>query len=227
MLKKISLLILVSLMVACSHQPQGAFPSSLSTDMMRGPYRLMAGDEVELRFDQLREASGTYVLDPEGAIHLPVLGTVVLERMTQPEAQQRIAEVFSTQYSSGTPQLKILSFQNSEFVTIIGEVEQPGNYPIENQLSLIKAIGIARGFTEDADMDRVRVIRKSSGGEVVTVDFAKLISRGDYGNDLLLFNDDLVYVPAKRLSTTLRIFSPYLPFIQITMLTLVSLNQLR
>jgi len=227
MFRTISTILLAALFVGCANNPQGAFPSSLSTDVTNGPYRLMAGDEVEVKFDQIKEASGVYILDPQGAIHLPVLGTVVLENMTQQEAQQSITEVFSRQYSSGSPLIKIVSFQNSEFVTIIGEVEQPGNYAIENQLSLIKAIGIARGFTDDADMDRVRVIRKSAGGEVVQVNFKKLISRGDYGQDLLLFSDDMVYVPAKRLSATLNIFSPYLPFIQIALLTLVSLNQLR
>lgn len=226
MLKTISVVVLAVFLVGCASGPQGAFPSSLSSNVASGPYRLMAGDEVELKFDQLKEASGKYILDPQGSIHLPVLGTVVLMNLTQQEAQQNLAEAYRKQYTSGSPLLKIISFQSSEFVTIIGEVEQPGNYPIENQLSLIKAIGIAQGFTDDADLDRVRIIRKSAGGEVVTIDFARLIARGDYHKDLLLFSDDMVYVPAKRLAKTLNTFSAYLPFIQVTLLVLVTLNQL-
>lgn len=226
MSKVSSILVLIILLMGCAHQPKGAFPSSLSSDIVTSPYRLMAGDEVEVKFDQIKEASGNYVLDPQGAIHLPVIGTVVLRHLTLQEAQRHLADVFSEQYSSGSPLLKIVSFQSSEFVTIIGEVEEPGNYPIENQLSLIKAIGIARGFTKDADLDRIRIIRKSTGGEVVSIDFAKLIAHGDYNHDLLLFSDDMVYVPTKRLSRTLNAFSAYLPFMQV-LLTLLTLNQLR
>jgi len=194
--------------------------------MASGPYRLMAGDEVEVIFDQIKDASGKYILAPQGVIHLPVLGSLALKNMTQEEAQENLNVIFSEQYSSGSPRIRIVSFQSSEFVTIIGEVGQPGNYPIENQLSLIKAIGIARGFTPDADLDRVRVIRKSAGGEVVSIDFARLISKGDYTGDLLLFADDMVYVPTKRLANTLNSFSAYLPFIQLALLMMVTLRQL-
>ena len=226
MSKVISIVLLMIFLMGCAHQPKGPFPSSLSSDIVTSPYRLMAGDEVEVRFDQIKEASGIYTLDPQGAIHLPVIGTVIVKHLTLQEAQRHLADVYSEQYSSGSPLLKIVTFQSSEFVTIIGEVEEPGNYPIENQLSLIKAIGIARGFTDDADLGRIRIIRKSTGGEVVSIDFGKLIARGDFHNDLLLFSDDMVYVPTKRLARTLNAFSAYLPFTQV-LLTLLTLTQLR
>lgn len=227
MFKLISVILTLGLLMGCSSQPTDAFPSSLSLGVSGGPYRLMAGDEVEVSFDQLKGSSGRYILGPQGIIHLPVLGSISIQGMTQVEAQDKLTEVFSKQYSTGTPHLKIISFQSSEFVTIIGEVNEPGNYPIEYQLSLIKAVGNARGFSRDADIDRIRVLRKNAGGEVVSVDFSQLVAKGDYTQDLLLFNHDLVYVPTKRLSSTMNRASTYLPVIQAVILTIVTLNQLR
>jgi len=108
----------------------------------------------------------------------------------------------------------------------MGAVAKPGIYPIENRLTLLKAIGSASGFTKSADLSKIQLIRNAPQRTVIKIDFNKLLKESNYGQDLILFNDDLIFVPAKPLSNALDIISDYLPLLQVGLLTVATFNQL-
>jgi polysaccharide export outer membrane protein len=186
----------------------------------------MPGDEIELIASQRQDISGSYTLDPSGAIYIPVVGRIGLNGLSQSEAQASLNTELAQYYSSVSIILKLQSFQSNEFVVIMGEVREPGIYSIENRLTLLKAVGLARGFTKAANLSNIQLIRNAPDGEVIKIDFNQLLKESNYGQDLILLNDDLIYVPAKPLSNMLDIISDYLPLLQISLLTVATFNQL-
>ena len=226
MMKALLILPLMMLLAGCASSIPEDFPSTENDSRSSNIYLLMPGDEIELIATQRQDISGGYTLDPAGAIYIPVVGRIGLNGLSQAEAQDSLHSALSQHYSPITITLKIQSFQNNEFVVIMGEVAKPGIYPIENRLTLLKAIGSASGFTKAADLSKIQLVRNAPQRTVIKIDFNKLLKESNYGQDLILFNDDLIYVPAKPLSNALDIISEYLPLLQVGLLTVATFNQL-
>lgn len=225
-MKTLLILLLMGLMISCSSTSPLDLPSTQNDSRPSSIYRLMPGDEIELIVSQRQDISGSYTLDPAGALYIPVVGRINLNGLSQAQAEDSLYAALSQYYSPLSITLKIMSFQNDEFVVIMGEVAKPGIYPIENRLTLLKAIGSANGFTRSANLSKIQLIRNAPQRTVVEIDFNKLLKESNYGQDLILFNDDLIFVPAKPLSNALDIISDYLPLLQITLLTVATFNQL-
>lgn len=186
----------------------------------------MAGDIIELELPGQDDITGSYTLDPAGAIHIPVVGFVNLDGLSFENAKQHLSDELSRFYSIKTLNLKIDSYQNNEFVVIMGAVNEPGMYPIKNDLSLLKAVGQARGFSRGADLRRIQLIRNDGMEDPININLNDLMRHADFSRDLILKNDDLIYVPERPLQGLLVSLSDYLPFAQVALLTLVTLNQL-
>ncbi|KAM3108725.1 polysaccharide biosynthesis/export family protein [Phormidesmis sp. 146-20] len=95
-------------------------------------------------------------------------------------------------------------------IAIVGEVSRPGPYTISdaggggsqgaNQsqaTSVTKAIQIAGGITQSADIRNIQVRRLSAGGveQRIKIDFWQLLSAGDVLQDLPLQDGDTIEIP--------------------------------
>lgn len=92
----------------------------------------------------------------------------------------------------------ILAPQGFSQVSVIGEVNRPGKFdmPQEKSMTLLEAIAMAEGFTKDADVRKVRVMRSEGGQkQTVYVNIEDITDRGDKDKDITLKADDIVYVP--------------------------------
>lgn len=214
------------LFVGCTSTRVESLPSTANVPTLKTPYRLMAGDVIELELPGQDDITGEYTLDPSGAIHIPVVGFVNLDKQTFEEARNHLSEELSRFYSIKALNMKITSYQNNEFVVIMGAIKEPGMYPIKNDLSLLKAIGMAKGFTPGADLKRIQVVRNDGSGDPINVNLNDLLRHSDYTRDLILRENDLIYIPNRPIRGMLNSLADYLPFAQVVLLTLVTLNQL-
>jgi len=100
-------------------------------------------------------------------------------------------------------------------VFVMGEVENPGSYQIQTSgLSLLDAINLAGGSTEDANINEIRLVREMEEKEgVKVIDLDKMLSKGDFSDNYLLRDNDILYVPRKGVATFnyyLRQIDPFL-----------------
>src|SRR4029078_2136705 len=64
------------------------------------------------------------------------------------------------------PQVTVLLREyNSKKVFVFGEVQKPGTFPYEENMSVIQAITLAGGFTQLAAKNNTNVTRKVEGQE--------------------------------------------------------------
>ncbi len=83
---------------------------------------------------------------------------------------------------------------NSYRVFISGEVKTPGIVHIRSEISLVKLIIMAGGFTEWANKRKIVIITKEDGKEKrITVNYNKIID-GDIP-DIVIKNGDTVIIP--------------------------------
>ncbi|MEO3432673.1 polysaccharide biosynthesis/export family protein [Inquilinus sp. CAU 1745] len=159
-----------------------ASPGASLPEMTAGAadaYRLDTGDEVRLTVFQQEEISGTYRVNDSGDISLPLVGGVDAEGLTSDELEGAVeASLSEGLLRDPNVSVEITSFRP---FYILGEVEDPGQYPYAPGMTVLTAAAVAGGFTYRAETDYVSVTRPDETGEPeeYRADRAQPIRAGD------------------------------------------------
>ncbi len=138
---------------------QSSAPAAMSQDLVLPDTRETAtpglrigrGDELDIRIYGAPDLSQPNRVNDEGNISMPLLGYVHLEGLTSKQAEELIARRLREQEYLRDPQVTVLVKQYmSDGVTILGEVNHPGVYPVPNSGRLLDALFAAGGLTQKA-----------------------------------------------------------------------------
>jgi polysaccharide export outer membrane protein len=150
-------------------------------------------------FDTLK--SREIQVDAAGDIALPIAGTVKVGGHTPSEATEAIAQQMRAGFVRD-PKVSVNLMESvSQYVTIDGQVGQPGNYPMVGDMTLMRSIAAARGANEFAKLNDVVLFRTVNGQKMVALYNLAAIRRGDY-SDPQVYARDVIVVgdsPARRL----------------------------
>jgi polysaccharide export outer membrane protein len=135
-----------------------------------------------------------YVVNSSGELKIPLIGAVNLNGLTIDEATSLIEQKFKVYMDEPIVTLRKLNFK----VTILGEVNRPGTYSINNEkASLPEVLGLAGDLTGYGDRLNVKIIREENNDTKqfeVNLTSASSLSPETY----YLHPDDIVYVSATR-----------------------------
>lgn len=136
-------------------------------------------NEIDARIDPI--LSG-FLIDKDGAIHLPVIGEVNVKGLTLLEAQDKVRILAAQYLDEPTVFMRLVNFK----FTLLGEVKREGTFTVyESEINILQAIGMGSGLTEFANREAVRLIRSEDDvvnsytinmleDEVIESDFYKL-----------------------------------------------------
>jgi len=173
--------------------PPPPTPASEAAAARPGGGTLGPGDVVEVRVFQEPEHSGTWRLAPEGTIDYPLCGKVPLQGKT-PSAAADTLQTCLARYVR-RPQVSVLIREyNSQKVFVFGEVQKPGTFPVDGEMSIVQAITLAGGFTKLAAKNNTLVTRVVDGQERKIRVPVEDIGVGREKN-FLLQPGDIVFVP--------------------------------
>ncbi len=159
-----------------------------------GGSTLGAGDLVEVRVFQEADLSGAYRLSPEGTVDYPLCGKVALAGMTSSGAADALTKCLAHGYLR-RPQVSVLIREyNSKKIFVFGEVQKPGTFPYEENMSIVQAITLAGGFTKVASKNGAQVTRIVEGQEQKVRVAVEDIGVGREKN-FSLRPGDIVFVP--------------------------------
>lgn len=164
-------------------------------------YPIGPGDELVITLWGDAQLALTTVVNREGAVSLPDVGTIPVSGLTLDGARSRIRAVLARIYAGlrpagrgSTVSLDIsLGKLRSIQVFLLGDVVRPGGYTVSSVSRVLNALYVAGGATRQGSLRDVRVLR---GGRVVaTVDLYRLLLTGDAADETRLENGDVVFVP--------------------------------
>ncbi|MEH6748173.1 MAG: polysaccharide biosynthesis/export family protein [Maribacter arcticus] len=112
-----------------------------------------------------------YIIDREGNIDFPVLGKIKLEGLTSTEVKNKLKIALIDYLKDPIVNIRLKNFT----VTILGEVNRPGTYPVNGeQITILEAIGLANDLTIKGMRENIMVIRDFNGTKVYTrIDLTK------------------------------------------------------
>jgi len=118
-------------------------------------YRVGAGDVLDVTVFGNEDLSRTASVQTSGAIALPLLGEVGVAGLTLPEIKTKLTNLLARDFLVNPQvEVKVREYQ-SQFVIVVGEVNNPGRKPLRGRTRLIDALVEAGGF------------RPSASGEIV------------------------------------------------------------
>lgn len=179
-----------------------------------GLQRIAPLDKLEINVFQVEALSGEFQVDSAGAVSFPLIGTVEAQGKTAPELQAVLAQRLGQKYLQ-SPNVQV-SIKESldQTVTVDGSVRQPGVYPVKGSITLMKAVALARGASEDANTGRVVVFRTIKGQRMAAAFDLAAIRRAK-AEDPTIYGNDIVVVDGSRARTIFGYVMATLPLVSL------------
>ncbi|MCB2183531.1 MAG: polysaccharide export protein [Desulfobulbaceae bacterium] len=174
------------------------WPLSLSAGQlaeMGNDYLIGVGDVIEVQVWQEPDLSRTVTVRLDGKISLPLTGDVEAVGKTTTELdvflEKRLSELVTEPAVS-----VILAESKSRRYYVVGQVGQPGEFPIDYPLSILQAIARSGGFLEWAKREEIKVVRRKSGAdEFLSFNYESFVKGRNLEQNVLIQPGDTVIVP--------------------------------
>jgi len=158
-----------------------------------GPdYVIGPGDEIRLIVWGKIEGQWVLVVDRDGNIVIPKVGTIGVTGLTFKEIKDVLQRELSKYYTGFEMSLSMGQLRTIK-VYVVGYAERPGAYTISSLSTLINALFEAGGPSKTGSMRDIQV--KRNGKTIIYFDIYDLLLNGDKTNDIRLMPEDVIYIP--------------------------------
>jgi len=162
-----------------------------------GEYRLGPGDVVRITVYNNPDLTTEAQITPKGHITFPLIGEVQIGDMEKSQAEQIIARRLGEGGFVVKPQVNVLVLGfKSQQISVLGQVNRPGKYPIEQASTLADLLAIAGGIAATGG-DMVTHISKGADGKTAKrdIDIHEALRSGSMDNNFPVANGDIIFVP--------------------------------
>lgn len=150
----------------------GALPAAAQPAISAGaapaPYRVNAGDELEIFVWGEDRLQRTALVLPDGTFSYPLVGQVTAAGRLPTEIEAIITRGLQPQFRGAVPQVTVTVAKATGYqFSVVGKVRNPGTFTPGRYVNALEALAIAGGPTEFANTGSIRLVRKA--GEALTV----------------------------------------------------------
>ncbi len=155
-------------------------------------YTIGPGDELIVRVWGQVEANASVVVDRNGLISLPKIGSISVAGITYQKLSEHIGDALSRKFSNFEIDVSMGKLRSIQ-VLVVGQAARPGNYTVSSLSTLINAIFASGGPSAKGSMRHIQLKR---GNKVVSdFDLYDLLLKGDKSKDVKLLPGDVIYIP--------------------------------
>ena len=211
---------------ACADSAGGPIPYNIALGNPDAPtvaplgsdYRISPMDTVSVKVFKSQDLTGDYQVDLTGHISMPLVGEVEAANLTTAQLDQRLTEKLGEKYFQNPDVSVGIKASSRRSVTVDGAVKQAGTFPVAGPTSLMQAVALAGGTSEDANTRRVAVFR-TTGGQRQAAAFDLSAIRHGQSQDPQIYPGDIVVVDGsgikegfKRVMQSFPLLSIFTPF---------------
>lgn len=133
----------------------------------------------------------------DGFIKLPLISAIKVSGLTTSQIAQEITDLLADGYIVDPHVSVFVEEFRSRKTIIMGQVSKPGVYALSGNTTFLELLSRAGGLTKEAG-DKAVIKRKTVSPvkqeSIITIDLKKLVEEGDTSSDVLLVDNDNVYV---------------------------------
>ncbi len=175
----------------CLVMPSAFAQSTAKTEPVLG-----VGDVVRITVYQNPDLSVEARVSETGQINFPLIGNVAVSGLTVAAAEQKIQRLLREGGFVNRPQVTIQTVQiRSSQISILGQVNKPGRFPIEMVGSRVSEMIAAAGGVVPGGADIVTLVGTRNGQPIkLDIDLPLILQSGRSDLDVPVANGDIIYV---------------------------------
>ncbi len=159
-----------------------------------GTYKIGVNDVLDVNVIKPDRYETTLTVAPDGTISFPYIGNVMVKDRSLQDIQREIADRLS-EFAANPVVTVALKESKSLAFYIYGEVSAPGSYPHQDNLTIIRAISMAGGFTKFASAGKVNILRQNPDGSTERIKAnVKAAMQGSADQDVKVRPGDVITV---------------------------------
>ena len=192
---------------AVSQVTATAAPLSAAKPSTDADAPLGVGDQIAITVFGQPDLSAEVTVGDSGMIMVPLVGTLSVVNQTAAQLENLVARRLKDGGYLQNPGVSVQVKQlRSQLISVMGEVQRPGRYPIQGRMTVLEALATAGGLTPRADR-QVLLLRKSkvppatqaqSTREEIRIPLD--VSNGTVAGqiDAVLLNEDVILVGVQK-----------------------------
>ncbi len=183
--------ILFSSLAGCGPSSQGRPPrlKAATENTTLGP-----GDVFRMEIVGEKDLPTEFQVANDGSVTFPYIQSMLVEGLEPQEVSAKVREALIAKKILTDPSVIVGVIEyRSKTITLLGQVQKPGSFPLSPGMTLLQAISMAGGFTSIAQKSRVNLARLNEGkAETVVVDVERIYD--GKSEDIFLQSGDRIYV---------------------------------
>ena len=181
-------------------------------------YRIAPMDQLAIKVFKSDDLTGDYDVDLAGRISMPFVGEVDAASLTTAQLDAKLTDLFGQKYLEHPDVSVSIKRSSARVVTVDGAVKEAGSFPVAGSLTLIQAVAMAKGTSDDANSRRVAVFRTVGGQRQAAAFDLTEIRRGQapdpqiYPGDIVVVDGSSIKAFQKQILQNIPILSIFRPF---------------
>jgi polysaccharide biosynthesis/export protein len=196
MMPKLSTRVLASLLLSIPGVAGAqTAPPAPQAQAAEGDYKLHAGDSITVSVWKELELQRKVIIRPDGRFSFPLAGEVQAAGRSADEVRTELEGALK-QYIPEAVVAVMVEDVSGNRVYVIGQVNKPGMYVMNPQLTVIQALSLAGGGTPFAKLDHITVIRgKGTAQKTMPFRYDQVVEGKSLQQNVTLESGDVVLVP--------------------------------
>ena len=181
-------------------------------------YKIAPMDKLSIKVFKMEDLSGDYDVDLAGNISLPLVGQIQAANLTTAQLDDQLTRMLGAKYLEHPDVSVAIKASTAHVVTVDGAVKEGGSFPVGGPISLIQAVALAKGTSEDANARRVAVFRTIGGQRQAAAFDLTSIRRGEapdpqiYPGDIIVVDGSAIKAAQKQIFQSFPLLSIFRPF---------------
>lgn len=160
-----------------------------------GSYIVNPGDVLEVSVWKEEDLQRQVVVRPDGFFSFPLTGDIQAEGQTIEAVRQEVGNRVSRFIPDPVVNVSILEARGSK-VYVIGQVQRPGEFPVNRYVDVVQALSMAGGTTPFAQLDSIKILRRQGNTQMaIPFAFSDVAAGKRLQQNIVLKPGDTVLVP--------------------------------
>ena len=213
-------------LAGCADTRGGTIPYSVALPAPDAPtiaqlpadYKIAPMDTLNVKVFRVQDLSGDYVVDLLGNISMPLIGDVQAAGRTPQELKEMLTTKLGAKYLEHPDISVAIKSSAGRNVTVDGAVGKAGAYPVLGAMTLIQAVALAGGTTEDANARRVAIFRTIDGKreaaafDLTSIRHGQMPDPAVYAGDIIVVDGSSIKATEKQILQSVPFLGLFRPF---------------
>jgi len=174
------------------------------TNAVSSEYFIGAEDVLEITVWRNVDLSKIVQVRPDGKISMPLIRDIMAVGKTPSQMAEEMTNKLKEYIQNPIVAVSVQQV-NSSNIFVLGEVQNPGRYPLKSKTTLLQGITIAGGFTPIAARNQIVIFRftesttGTTGMKRLTASYDEIVLRGGITENFELKSGDTVVIPSEAM----------------------------